>query len=171
VLPQQWVEGCQRRQLRASTPSNPTPNRLSAKLPSTGTAAGTAAATGAKSMPFRLVRNSVAPPPITGATAKPKPPKVVAQLPLEIHEPLLSEILLDYYCPCARSGMSYKNRFTNFQAIGLVVLQDEVIRFASTFVYASEGPGHGVFSEVSTEAREAYAEFTTWLKTRAVGGR
>jgi hypothetical protein len=83
----------------------------------------------------------------------------------------LSEILLDYYCPCATSALSYKNRFTNFQAIGLIVLEDEVIRFASTFVYASEGVGHGVFSEVSTESRDAYAEFTTWLKARAVGGK
>jgi LysM domain len=77
----------------------------------------------------------------------------------------LSDILLSYYCPC-KSEYNFRTRTSLFEQNDGGQLEDQVRRFANTYVYASEGIFDGASSFVTGEANEASAEFRTWAKNR-----
>lgn len=74
----------------------------------------------------------------------------------------LSEILIAYYSGCNQQGA--RARFSRFSSTGVGVLKDQVYRFASTYKYHASGMVGGLFSELETEANEAYDEFMDWLR-------
>jgi phage baseplate assembly protein gpV len=85
----------------------------------------------------------------------------------------LSETLSDYYCPCNKSNQSYRNRFVAFEKTGLVALQTEIVRFASTYIHSVPttvvDKAEMLFNIVEPSCGEAYAEFVKWLNTRVTG--
>ena len=76
----------------------------------------------------------------------------------------LSEILLDYYCPCSKKPVNFRNRFKSFTASGLANLPDQILRFAKDFLYVSEGKWTGATTGIGTQCEEAFKEFEPWLK-------
>jgi hypothetical protein len=79
----------------------------------------------------------------------------------------LSEILIDYYCPCSKKPQNFRNRFKSFRASGLANLAGQVLRFAKDFLYASEGKWAGSTTTIGTESDEAFKEFEKWLSGKA----
>ncbi len=77
----------------------------------------------------------------------------------------LSDILNDYYCSCKPTA-AFRRRMSSFVQLDSGRLKDQVQRFATTYVYKSEGEVDGFFSEVRSEANSAFEEFQIWLIKR-----
>lgn len=78
----------------------------------------------------------------------------------------LSEVLHNYYCTTCinkKVKINRSNRFATFKKQGMRDLKKQTIAFAINFAYKHRGKVSGLFTEIGSEAKEAYEEFKKWI--------